>query len=55
MREYLIENVTDEEFDRLERSELEINWFPDDITGIDIYVYGCQKDVQKVLEIMGRK
>ena len=52
MGEYVIENCTKEEIDKLEQSD--INWYPDDIMTSDICIYGTEEDVDKALRIIGR-
>lgn len=51
--EYIIENLTKEEIDILESSDIE--WVPDDISAnnTDIVVFE-RSDVNKVLELIGR-
>lgn len=53
MGEYIIENITKEELDLLEKSDLD--WYPDDLMSDDVCIYGTEKDVQKALKIIGRK
>lgn len=53
MKEYIIENITDQELKRLEDSDLE--WYPDDLTRSDICVYGTKKDIDKAMCIIGRE
>ena len=53
MQEWIIENCTTEEICRLEQSD--INWYPDDLMTSDVCVYGTIDDVEKAMEIIGRK
>lgn len=53
MSEYIIENCTKEEIDKLEQSDLD--WYPDDLMSSDVCIYGTKSDIQKALEIIGRK
>ncbi len=54
MSEYIIENCTKEEIDKLEQIE-NIDWYPDDIMSSDVCIYGTQQDVERVLKAIGRK
>ncbi|MBQ7673635.1 MAG: hypothetical protein IJT36_03800 [Alphaproteobacteria bacterium] len=53
MNEYIIENVSKEELDLLEKSDLE--WYPDDLMGNDVCIHGTKQDAYKALIIIGRK
>lgn len=53
MSEYIIENCTEEEINKLEQTDLE--WYPDDLMGSDVCIYGTEKDVEQALKVMGRK
>lgn len=53
MHEYIIENITNEELDKLQESDLD--WYPDSLESDDVCIYGTEKDVKRALEIIGRK
>ena len=53
MKEYIIENCTKEEIDKLEQSDLD--WYPDDIMGSDVCIYGTENDIQRAMKLIGRK
>lgn len=53
MREYIIENLSNEEIDKLQKSELD--WYPDDLMSSDVCIYGTEKDVKEALKIIGRQ
>ena len=53
MNEYIIENCTKEEIDKLEQSDLD--WYPDDIMSSDVCIYGTENDIKKAMKIIGRK
>ena len=53
MSEYIIENCTKEEIDKLEQSDLD--WYPDDIISSDVCIYGTESDIQRAMKIIGRK
>ncbi len=53
MSEYIIENLSNEEIDKLQRSNLD--WCPDDLMSSDVCIFGTEEDVKKALEIIGRK
>lgn len=51
--EYIIENVTSEELEKIEASGIE--WYPDDMEGSDIAIEGNEREVDRALKIMGRQ
>lgn len=53
MSEYIIENLSADEIDKLQKSDLP--WYPDDLISSDVCIYGTEKDVKKALEIIGRQ
>lgn len=53
MAEYIIENLTYEELQKLEQHP-EIEWLIDDLQRDDIFVYN-KSDADKILEIIGRR
>lgn len=53
MSEYIIENLSGEEIDKLQKSDLD--WYPDDLMSSDVCIYGTEKDVRKALKIIGRQ
>ena len=53
MSEYIIENLSKEEIDKLQESDLD--WYPDDLMSSDVCIYGTEKDVKKALKIIGRQ
>lgn len=53
MKEYIIENCTKEEINKLQESDLE--WYLDDLMSDDICIYGTEKDINMALKIMGRR
>ena len=53
MSEYILENCTTEEIDKLEKSDIE--WYPDELTGNDVCIYGTTEDFEKALKIIGRE
>lgn len=55
--EYIIENLSSNEIQLLmEKGENEgIDWMPDDITTSDVCIYGTERDVNRALEIIGRR
>lgn len=54
MSEHIIENLSDVEIDKLVASNTDIEWYPDDLTGSDVCVYGTENDVKAVMHIIGR-
>ncbi len=53
--EYLIVNCSQEEIDKLNKTDTNIDWYSDDIMSNDICVYGTASDLQEALKIIGRK
>ena len=53
MQEWIIEDCTTEEIYRLEQSD--IDWYPDDLMTSDVCVYGTIDDVERAMEIIGRR
>lgn len=53
MSEYIIENLSEKEIDKLQESDLD--WYPDDLMSTDVRIYGTEKDVKKALKIIGRQ
>ena len=53
MQEWIIEDCTTEEICRLEQSD--IDWYPDDLMTSDVCVYGTIDDVNRAMEIIGRR
>lgn len=51
--EFIIENVTDEEIDILEREDFD--WYPDTLDSRDVVIDGNRKYVEKVLKALGRQ
>lgn len=51
--EFVIENCTKTEIDKLEQSDLD--WYPDDIMSSDVCIYGTKSDVERALRLIGRK
>ncbi len=52
MSEYIIENLSKEEIDKLQESDLD--WCPNDLMSSDVCIFGTKKDVRKALEVIGR-
>ncbi|MCM1121173.1 MAG: hypothetical protein NC416_01180 [Eubacterium sp.] len=50
MSEYVIDNLTNEEIDKLQKSNLD--WYPDDLISSDVCICGTEKDVEKALKII---
>lgn len=53
MSEYIIENLSIDEIDKLQKSDLP--WYPDDLMTNDACIYGTEEDFQKAMEIIGRQ
>lgn len=51
--EYIIENVTSQEVDILEKEEFD--WYPDTIEGNDVVINGDIKEVERALRMIGRR
>lgn len=51
--EFIIENVTDEEINILEREDFD--WYPDTLDSRDVVIDGNRKYVEKVLKALGRQ
>ena len=51
--EFIIQNVTDEEIEILEREDFD--WYPDSLDSRDIVIDGNRGYVDKVLKALGRK
>lgn len=51
--EFIIENVTDEEIEILEREDFD--WYPDNFDSRDVVIDGNRKYVNKVLKALGRQ
>ena len=54
MKEFIIENCTAEEIDKLYQAS-DIDWYPDNIESRDVCIYGTHNDVDKALKLIGRK
>ena len=53
MSEYIIENITRAEKEKLYAC-MDIEWYPDDLYGNDICVYGTESNVTRLLKLIGR-
>lgn len=55
MQEFIIPDLTKEEVNILEKSD--IDWYPDDILSDkrDVVVHGTEEDVNGVLKLIGRR
>ena len=51
--EYIIENLTDSEINKLQESDIE--WYPDDLATSNVCIYGTLMDVHEVMRIIGRE
>lgn len=51
--EYIIENLSANEIDKLQESDIE--WYPDDLETSNVCIYGTLVDVHKALKIIGRE
>lgn len=51
--EFIIENVTDEEIDILEKEDFD--WYPDTLDSRDVVIDGNKSYVEKVLKTLGRQ
>lgn len=53
MAEFIIQNCTKKEIEKLEESDLD--WYPDDLSNSDVCIYGTENDIDKALKVIGRK
>lgn len=53
MSEYIIENLSDEEMDKLYKSDVE--WYPDDLMSSDVCIYGTEEEIRTALQVIGRQ